>query len=252
MEKESKIKALIIDDEPRAVNMLRILIKKFIPEIHLIMSANDPKKGLAILETSQPDILFLDIQMPLMNGFELLRQAPMQNTEVIFTTAFSQYAVQAIRVSAIDYLLKPIEVEELKAAVARYLEKKNSNQDWKGRYENLIHNLKIQENQQQRLALSSLEGTIYIDIKDIIRCEASSNYTYFFMIEGKKHIASKTMKEFEDILKEHHFIRVHKSHLVNINHVKEYSGEHVFLSDNSQIIVSRRRKSFVLMKLKKH
>lgn len=252
MEAKIKIKALIIDDEARSINMLKLLLEKHVKEVDILGFTSDPIVGLEMINSLQPELIFLDIQMPYMDGFELLKKAGNFKGEVVFTTAFNEYAIQAVRVSAIDYLLKPIMIEDLKRAIDRFLIKQKEERNWQARYENLMHNLAQQNDvQQHRLAISSLEGIVFIAIENILRCESSSNYTYFFLKNGKKQVASKTLKDFETILQEHHFIRIHKSHLVNKKEVKECLGDTLVLTDGTILRISRRRKSFVRMELKK-
>lgn len=252
MKKTKKIKALIIDDESRAINVLRLLIQNHVPEIDTVISSNQPDEALYLIQEAKPDLLFLDIQMPHMNGFELLQALPEHPFEVIFTTAFNQYAIQAIRISAIDYLLKPIQVAELKTAVKRFIAQKNTpTKNWDKLYKNFVNNLENKiDLQAHRLPISSQEGTLFLSITDILRCEASSNYTYFFMLDGTRHLASKTLKEYEDSLQSHYFLRVHKSHLINMKHVTECVGNELFLTNGSKVEISRRRKAYVLHQLK--
>ena len=248
---KTNIKALLIDDEQRALNVLRLLILHHIPAIGKILLANGATEGIRLIKKEKPDLVFLDIQMPFMDGFELLQEVQGEHTfEVIFTTAYSEYAIRAIRSSAIDYLLKPIQVEDLIAAVSRYQAQNRDQSEWQKLYQNLVHNLQHQEEQSEhRLALPSQEGTFFLNIADIIRCEASSNYTLFFMKDKKKYVASKTLKEYESILQEHDFIRVHKSHLINKKQVKGILGDQLLMSDDSKVEISRRRKAWVLHEL---
>ncbi len=251
MKRPPEIRALIIDDEQRATNILRLLIEQNFPDIHHVFTANTAAAGVALIKEIQPDLLFLDIRMPKMNGFELLDKVKDHSFEVIFTTAHDQYAIQAIRVSAIDYLLKPIQIEDLTAAIQRFLDQLQPDTNWQNRYKNLVHNLEQKENTRlHRLAIPGQEGTIFLEIADILRCEASNNYTFIFLKDGNKYLASKTLKEYEEALKEYNFLRVHKSHLVNTNQVKKVDGEQLVLSDGSRVEMSRRRKPFVLLQLK--
>lgn len=244
-------RTLIIDDESRATNVLKILLKRNFPFLDQIYTANSAKAGLRLIEKQKPDLVFLDIRMPDMNGFELLQKVKECNFEVIFTTAYDQYAIQAIRVSAIDYLLKPIQLEDLKAAIERFKQQRQVQTDWQKRYSNLMHNLdQKQKPNSHRLAIPSAEGTIFLNVTDILRCEASNNYTYIYLKNGGKHLVAKTLKEYEEALKEYHFLRTHKSHLVNMSQVVKVIREQLVLSDGSQVEMSRRRKPLILLHLK--
>lgn len=246
------LKAIIIDDESKARNILRILIERHIPILTELYSADGAEEGLRLIEEHDPNIVFLDIEMPFMDGFDLLEAVEKRNFDIIFTTAYDQYAIKAIRFSALDYLLKPIDIEELKAAVDRFLEKKNLKRENGKLYKNFITNLKNINDDVPRLAISTQEGVAFFEVKDIIRCEASSNYTTFYLTEGKKFVASKTLKEYEKILDEYRFFRVHKSHLVSLNFVTSFQGNQLELKDGSTVEVSRRKKQMVMNRLRTH
>lgn len=245
------IKALIIDDEPSAVKTLTLMLQHYVPEVTELKSANDPHDGLRLLKTYAPDLLFLDVQMPLMNGFELLKQLPEINFNIIFTTAFDKYAVEAIRFSAIDYLMKPIDGDELQAAIKRYISRTVASVNNKPLYNNFLNNIHAATRDSFKLALPTTQGTFFYKLSEIIRLEGESNYTKFFFTGGKTLLTSKTLKEYEEILEGHDFIRVHKSHIVNKAHVVNYSGDGMLtLSDNSKVEISRRRKEEVTLQLK--
>jgi len=245
------LKVLLIDDEERATDSLRLMIQKAIPEIQQVMVCNDSRKAADIIHLFQPGLVFLDIQMPHLNGFEVLEKMPNKNFKIIFTTAYNEYAIQAIRFSAFDYLLKPIDIEELQAAVHRFLE---SNEDYKQQYEllkNIMHNIQVPSADEFRLALPTKDGVHFLQPKDIIRCEAVGNYTKFFVSGNKTYLISKTLGEYDTLLTPHHFIRTHKSHLVNKKFISfiDHDGFAV-LKDNSKVEVSRRRKEEVMTALK--
>lgn len=187
--------------------------------------------------------------MPLMSGFELLEQFPNHFFEVIFVTAYDHFAIKAIRYSALDYLLKPVDVEELKLAVQRFISKRTNSQQ-KELYENLMHNLRSEKESDYKLAISTTEGTFFYKPEEIIRCEADGNYTRFYLRDKKPLIASRTLKEFDEILSEQQFIRVSRGDLVNKKYIVSFSGDHELrLTDNSLIEVSRRRWDFVKKQL---
>lgn len=243
------IKILIVDDEQSAGRILKVLLEKHIPGDKQIEISNHPTDALEVLKTYQPSLVMLDIEMPGMNGFDFLNRASEWSFDVIFTTAYDQYAIKAIRFSALDYLLKPIDIVDLQNAVNRHIVKRqnstvNSQQPL---VDNLIYNLQQKDPQQFKLALSTSEGIFLYEPKDIILLEGSSNYTKFFFANQKQLIVAKTLKEYEDILVEHQFLRVHKSYLVNKSHVLKVDKEGVLeLSNKMNIPISRRRKSEIL------
>lgn len=236
------IRALIIDDEGSAVNVVKLLLQKYVREVTDIETAIGSLNGVKAIEQFKPDLLFLDIEMPMMSGFDLLENFPDYSFEVIFITAYDHYAIKAIRFSALDYLLKPVDVDELKKAVERFIEKKKSNTDHRASYNNLLHNLKTEKPKDYRLAITSVEGTSFYQTDEIIRCEADGNYTKFFLLNKKPVMTSRTLKEYDEILGEHDFIRVHRAHLVNKKHIASFSSDHELkMKDNSVVEVSRRR-----------
>lgn len=245
------LKALLIDDEERATDALRLMIEKAVPEIAQVKVCNDSRRAAEMIHEFQPALVFLDIQMPHLNGFQLLEQMPNKNFKLIFTTAYNEYAIQAIRFSAFDYLLKPIDVEELQSCVERFLQ---NNQDYKQQYDllkNIMHNIQSPSADEFRLALPTKEGVHYLQPADIIRCEAVGNYTKFFVEGGKTYLISKTLGEYDALLASQHFIRTHKSHLVNKKFISfiDHDGFAV-LKDKSKVEVSRRRKEEVMEALK--
>ena len=196
-----------------------------------------------------PDVVFLDIQLQRETGFDLLTKLKEINFEVIFTTAYTEYAIKAFKFSAIDYLLKPIDIEELKKAVAR-VEKRVSN-NITGRLTQLVQNLKQGSSENYKIALPTLDGLVFVKINDILYCEASSNYTQIFTSE-EKYLVSKTLKEYDDLLSDHNFFRIHNSYLININSIKKYvkgDGGYVVLNNNTSLDVSKRKKEAFLNKI---
>jgi two-component system, LytTR family, response regulator len=243
------IKILIVDDEQSAVRILKLLIEKHISVEKQIEISNNPAEALELMKTFQPTLVMLDIEMPGMNGFDFMNRASEWDFDVIFTTAFDQYAIKAIRFSALDYLLKPIDIVELKNAINRHIVKKQSltGSSQQPLVDNLIYNLQQKNQQQFKLALSTSEGIFLYEPAEIVLLEGSSNYTKFFFSNQKPLIVSRTLKEYEDILMEHRFLRVHKSYLVNRAHVTKVDREGVLeLSNQMHIPVSRRRKAEIL------
>jgi two-component system, LytTR family, response regulator len=246
------IKALIIDDEALSADMLNYLIQKNVPSITQVKRTTSALEGLSIIESFKPEILFLDVQMPFLSGFELLAKLPNHPFSVIFTTAYNKYAIKAIRFSALDYLLKPIDADELVQAIERYLQQRNEKKQSQELYSNFMNNLKASEGKQYRLALYSHHGLKLVAPQDIIRCEASNNYTIFYLANNTTITTSKTIKEYEEILGEYNFVRVHKSHLVNLSFVDQLTSKHQLLLTNKTLVdVSRRRKSELMEVLKK-
>ncbi len=240
------IKALIIDDEVKARQGLRLVLEKYCPGVEILALCESPKTGLEKIEELQPDLIFLDVQMPKMSGFDLLEKIPEINFEVIFVTAYDRYAIKAIKFSALDYLLKPIDVDELITAVQK-ISKRRKNRTIK--YQSLLNNVKTDAKTLTRLAIPSDNEIIMQPIKDIIYCEADSSYTTLHLINDKRIIVAKTLKEFENILPESDFCRIHHSTLVNISHIVKYikgEGGYIIISNNKHLNVSRRKKECFL------
>ena len=245
------LKVLLIDDEERATDALRLMIEKTVPEIKQVFVCNDSRKAAEMIHACQPGLVFLDIQMPHLNGFQLLEKMPNKNFKIIFTTAYNEYAIQAIRFSAFDYLLKPIDSEELQSSVNRFLE---NNEDYKQQFDllkNIMHNIQAPSSEEFRLALPTKEGVHFLMPHEIIRCEAVGNYTKFFVDKNRTYLISKTLGDYDALLTPHNFIRTHKSHLVNKKFISfiDHDGFAV-LKDNSKVEVSRRRKEDVMSALK--
>jgi two-component system, LytTR family, response regulator len=245
------LKVLLIDDEERATDALRLMIEKTVPEIRQIYVCNDSRHAAEMIHAYQPGLVFLDIQMPHLNGFELLEKLPNKNFKIIFTTAYNEYAIQAIRFSAFDYLLKPIDTEELQTSIHRFLESQDDYQQQYALLKNIMHNIQAPSADEFRLALPTKEGVHFLMPADIIRCEAVGNYTKFFTEKNRTYLISKTLGEYDVLLSSHNFIRTHKSHLVNKKFISfiDHDGFAV-LKDNSKVEVSRRRKEDVMTALK--
>lgn len=246
------IKILIIDDEDAAGNILKVLIEKYITAPIQILYCQNAKEALVQLPIFCPSLVMLDIQMPNMNGFDFLNSISDHNFDVIFTTAFDQYAIKAIRFSALDYLLKPIDVIELQTAVNRHIDKQK-NQGQQLLVTNLISNLKQKDSKNFKLALSISEGVFFFDPMEILYCEGENNYTRFTFTKHKPMMVSKTLGEYEELLAEHGFLRIHKSHLVNAEYVAKVDKEGmVIMTDGKQLTISKRRKEAIMLTLKQH
>ncbi len=243
------LKILILDDEEAAGNVLKLLIQKHVSLEKEILYCSDPEKALALMPVYQPDLLMLDIEMPGLNGFDFLNRVTHTGFEVIFTTAYDKYAIKAIRFSALDYLLKPIDIVELQNAINRHIIKVQygNMQHQKKLFDNLIANVEKKNKNDFKLAVSVKEGVFLFELKNIICLEGQNNYSKFFFNHQKPLLVSKTIKEYEDILADHGFIRVHKSFLINKLHVIKVDNEGVLhLSNQMQVPVSRRRKAEML------
>lgn len=243
--------AYIIDDEPKAVDMIEMLLRLHVPEVGKISWATSASQGVEAISREAPDLLFLDIEMPHLDGFrvlELLEDVPLQ---VVFTTAYDHFAIRAIRFSALDYLLKPVDPDELRAAVLRYLHGSKPRQSSKALISNALQNFRTRDARQLTIAIPGPEGHFFLKPADVLRCEADRNYTVFHLPDGRRFVSSKTLKEYEDLLSEHGFLRVHKSHLVNIAYIATYPGrEALRLKNGQEIEVSRRRRAGVAEALK--
>jgi two-component system, LytTR family, response regulator len=247
-----QITAVIIDDEQNNVDNLCLLIQQHCPQVCIVDTANGAEEGRAIILEHQPDLVFLDIQMPGKNGFDLLQSLSSYTFEIIFVTAFDQYGIQAVKFSAIDYLLKPVSEKELKTAVQKAVQK-NQQKKQNLQLENLIHLLQRQQNKaEHRIALTTLGETRFVPTQQIVRCESSNNYTGFYLTEGEKLVVSKPIYEFEEILKNYGFIRCHQSHLINKVYVKSWvkeEGGYLLLENGTQIPVSRNKRELVKTEL---
>jgi len=245
------IKVLIVDDEPRSRNVLAHYIETYVEEVREVKQAESVDNALQILKTFRPHIVFLDVEMPGKNGFDFLRALKEPAFEVIFTTAYNQYAVQAIRFSALDYLLKPVDPDELRSAVNRFLKKANVHQN-PVLFDNLVRNIAHKRASEFRLAVPYQDGVSFFTLDQIVRLQGEGNYTNIFIKSRKPVLASKTLKHYEEMLTEFGFIRTHKSHLVNPKYIKQvtHNNQFLLLSDGSRIEISRRKKELVQQYLK--
>ena len=196
------LKALIVDDEPKARENLQILLHDFVEGVEVAALCENISESIEAVKLHSPDVVFLDIQLQRETGFDLLTRLKDINFEVIFTTAYTEYAIKAFKFSAIDYLLKPIDIDELKKSVAKV--EKRLNHNMTGRLTQLVQNLKQGSNENYKIALPTLDGLVFVKISDILYCEASSNYTQIFTTD-EKYLVSKTLKEYDDLLSDHNF-----------------------------------------------
>jgi two-component system, LytTR family, response regulator len=245
------IKSVIIDDEPHAAQVLQILLDKHCPEVKVDAVCHAAKEAEKIVRALNPQLVFLDIEMPHMNGFELLEKLAPVNFQVIFTTSYDQYAIKAIRFSAIDYLLKPVDPQELKAAVKRSAGQLSAS-PLPGQLDFLLDKLRQPNTLSNRIALPTMEGLQMVPVDSILYCTANSNYTLLVLKDKQKLTVSRTLKEIEEMLEDHPFLRVHHSCLVNLHEIQKYirgEGGTVLMSDGAELAVSRSRKDILLKKL---
>ena len=244
------IKAIIVDDEQHCIDRLAGLVKKE-AGIKMIGTALTVEAGVRLVNSLHPDLLFLDIQIGEKSGFDLLQKVSSRDFEIIFTTAYENYAIQAIKCSAIDYLLKPIDQIDLQEALKK-LEEEFFRKITAGKLEVLLHNIQARDAMSKKIILPTTTGFEFLEVADIIRCESNINYTTLFMKDQKKFLVAKTLKDIQGMLGETQFFRVHNSHLVNLDYIQSYhkgKGGSVILNDGSEIMVSTRRKDDFLKRL---
>jgi two-component system LytT family response regulator len=245
------IRSILVDDEVHSLDALTILLNDFCPQVEVVARCPSAEMALNAIPKLSPDLLFLDIEMPLLNGFELLEKLGDISFPVIFTTSYDQYGIKAIKFSALDYLLKPIDPHELVAAVSKVqLQKHRPSQ---AQYEFLLSQIQNRDLQFHKLAIPTNDGYVLVSVDQIVFCEANDNYTHFNLKGGKNIAACRTLKEIEEQLSEFAFlIRVHHSYLVNLNEVARYvrgEGGYLVMNDGTSINVSRSRKEPLLRKI---
>lgn len=244
------MKAIVIDDEQHCIERLQALLLPHLPEVQLVASFQSVEEGLRGIEMLRPELVFLDIQIGDKTGFDLLKAVQNPSFNVIFTTAFDKYAVQAFRFSAVDYLLKPIDAADLAAALQK-VKSKISTIEMAQKIEELHRNMN-RLNPNKRISVSTSSELIYLPIADIVRCESTINYTTIYLRDNRKIIVAKTLKEYEELLSDFNFFRIHNSHLVNLTYIKSYNkgkGGSALLIDGTELEVSTRRKEEFLEKL---
>ena len=237
------IRTIIIEDEPSSRETLSVMLQRHEHDIQIVGTCATPSDGITCIQSNKPDLVFLDIQMPKMNGFELLKQLHPVDFAVIFTTAHDQYAINAIRISALDYLLKPIDAEELAAAIQKFKELRTP-ESITAKLEHLISNLSNPNPLDKTITISSTDGISFVKMSDILRLEANGRYTRFYLTNGQKILVSRTLGDFEDILAANQFFRIHDAHIINLNYLEKYhkGNNSVILVDKSELSVARRRK----------
>lgn len=245
-----KLEVILVDDEDNAREYLANLLGKYCPDVHILGMAASVSEAIELIKQHPPQLLFLDIEMPKENGFELLKKLETIPFSVVFVTAYEKYAIKAFKMSALDYLLKPIDLEDLQLVIEKA--KVKSFHIANLQYKQFIQNITNKENPFSQVSIPVLNGFEFIHLDDIIYLKAESNYTQFFLKGGKHIMATKTLKEFEDVLNEVNFYRVHKSSMINLTALVKYTrgdGGMVLLIENHEVEVSRRAKEGFLERL---
>jgi two-component system LytT family response regulator len=241
------LKAILIDDELNSLQNLQIKIQEYCPTVKVVGQSQNPEEAIRLIQLYKPDVIFLDIEMPRMSGFKMLEQIAEVDFEVIFITAYNHYAINAIRISAFDYLVKPVSIEELQQTVERL--GNSSVRKIRERAENLKNNLANPKSQEDHIAIPTNDGLEFIQIKQIIRIESSSNYSKLVLQNSQQMLVTRQLKDFEELLQDYRFYRVHHSHLVNLNFIARYvrgDGGQITMRNGDIIDVSRRKKEVFL------
>jgi two-component system LytT family response regulator len=249
------IRAILIDDEPRGINSLQKLLELNCPQVSVLATCNNADEALEKINLLKPDLIFLDIAMPVKNGFDLLKELKEISFEIIFTTAHNQFMIEAFHFSAIDYLLKPVDDDLLVEAVVR-VKKRISEKAGSKNVEVLLQNIQQrQSSRNMKLCIPSLKGFQVVELEDILYAEASGNYTNFHFTNQQMVCTSKPIHDYEELLVDSGFMRIHKSYLINLLHVKEYirgEGGSVILSNNKEVEVARRKKDDFFIRMKQY
>ena len=246
------INALIIEDEKKSADALVQLLKNYCPGISILGTGENVKEGVELVRTLKPELIFLDVMMPDGSGFDVLEKSSDLKFDVIFTTATDKFAVKAIKYSALDYLLKPIDAHELAAAVKKVSDRKASAFSSEANLRSLLENIKQGDEQYNKITLPTGTTHEIVLVKDIIRCEANDNYTNIFLAGGKKFFVSGTLKHYEELLPAASFIRIHHAHLINMNHMVRFlkvEGGYAVMTDGSKVEISRRKKEDFLKRM---
>jgi two-component system LytT family response regulator len=247
------IRTVLVDDEIGSLKVLERLLKEFCPEISIVGRADGVETAFQLILETKPDLLFLDIEMKQGNAFDLLKRLQPFSSPVIFVTAFDNYALRAFRFSAVDYLLKPVDMDDLRKAVDKVLAKPDHT-DFSDQMKVLLQNVEALRVSQQKMAVPTLEGLQFVAIRDIIRFEAKGSYTAIFLCEGEEVVATRNIREYEELLPAATFCRIHNSHIINLQRIKKYykgRGGYVIMEDGSSIEVAIRRREEFLQRLLK-
>jgi two-component system, LytTR family, response regulator len=242
------ISAVLIDDDNNLRNGMKGLLHLYEPQIHIIGEADSVATGITVIDELKPDVVFLDIQLNDGTGFDILEKLALKNGKItshtVFITAHEQYAIKAFRFSALDFLLKPVDPDELKKVIGKIYEVLEKSNNY-AHIDLLLENIRRKVDKFQRIALSNADGIHLFEVNDIVRCESEDNYTKFYIKNSKPILISRTLKEYEELLTEHGFVRIHQSHLINLAFLKSFikkDGGYVIMSDNSNLPISQRKK----------
>lgn len=242
------ITAVLIDDDSNLRNGMKSLLNRYAPEIKILGEADSVKTGIKVMDSLKPQVVFLDIQLTDGTGFDILENLAQKNgkssSHIVFITAHEEYAIKAFRFSALDFLLKPVDPEELEKVIEKIKSALEKNDNY-AHIDLLLENIRKKVDNFKRIALSTSDGIHLLEVSDIIRCESEDNYTKFYIKNGKPILISKTLKEYEELLAEHGFERIHQSHLINLSCLKSYikkDGGYVIMADNSKLPISQRKK----------
>lgn len=247
------IRTILVDDEIDSIRVLQTLLENFCPQVSIIGTAGGVETALDLISTSRPDLVLLDIEMSQGNAFDLLNQLMPLDFQVIFVTAFDNYAIRAFKYSAVDYLLKPVDIDDLLSAIGRVREKPEA-KDLAQQMKVLLENVGMLQMSQQKMAIPTITGLIFIPVQDIVRFEAKGNYTTIYLSNGEPILATRTIKDYEEVLPETIFCRIHNSHIINLSRIQKYQkgrGGSVIMEDGSTIEVASRRREEFLRKLLK-
>lgn len=240
----NRLRAILIDDELPSLQNLQLKLKEFCPDIQVIATTQKPEEAIMLIENHRPDVIFLDIEMPRMNGFKMLEEIKNEKEfDIVFTTAYNNYAIDAIRISAFDYLVKPIAVKDLQNSVARLI--KTQGKHTPEKLDILRQSLSDSRSQNDKISIVTTEGVEFFQISEIFRIESSSNYSKIHFKDGKSLLVTKLLKDFEEILIPYRFYRIHNSHLINLSYIKKYlrgDGGQVIMQNDEVIDVARRKK----------
>jgi two-component system LytT family response regulator len=246
------LRTIIVDDEKDAVNFIHSIVNEYCPKLEVVGTAHSAKEGSKLIIDKNPELVFLDVEMPQGSGFDLLANFPGKVFDVIFITAFNHYAIKAIKFSAVDYILKPININEFISAVDKVLDKRSSNQNQHTDFTTLLEN--VRSTLPGKLAIPTSVGMEYLNTREIIRIEADRSYSWFYLMDRRKLLVSRNLKEYQELLSDRNFFRTHNSHLINLEHVKKYirhEGGAIELVDGSQVPISRGKKDLFLLQMAK-
>ncbi|MDB5239948.1 MAG: DNA-binding response regulator [Spirosoma sp.] len=241
------LKALIIDDEPDCVQLLALQLAEHCPQVQVLSQLTNPEEGLQAIHNLTPDVVFLDVEMPRMNGFQLLEKLDDISFSLIFVTAYNEFALRAFRFSALDYLLKPLSIPHLVEAVRKAEKRQRIDQ----RQLDLLR-YQLKEGQYpSKIAVPFQAGVVFVELKELVYCEADSNYTKLFLSNGKNYLLSRTLREVQEVLEERNFLRVHRQYLINLDHIKTYhkgDGSYLVMTGEVSIPVARNQKDRLVQK----